>query len=111
MQRIFSKRILLGVLALVTWTASTPPLKAQSTARLAELIRAGDTARAMELLKQGASGHATEADATTALNGAVERDDAKLVRALLTAGARVSAANRYGVTPLALAAVNGSAPM
>ena len=34
-----------------------------------------------------------------------------LVRALLTAGAQVRAANRYGVTPLALAAINGSASM
>jgi ankyrin repeat protein len=111
MQRIISKRILVGLLALVMCTASSPSTKAQGNARLAELIRAGDTARAMELLKQGASGHATEADGTTALHWAVQLDDAKLVRALLTAGARVRAANRYGVTPLALAAVNGSAPM
>jgi ankyrin repeat protein len=102
----FKKRVLIVLLAIGTWTAST---RAQTNARLAEVIHAGDAARAMELLKQGASGHAVEADGTTALHWAVQLDDAKLVRALLDRGAQVRSANRYGVTPLELAAINGSA--
>jgi ankyrin repeat protein len=101
----FSATFLIGVLALVTWTA------AQSSARLAELIHSGDVAGAMELLKKGAHGHAVEPDGTTALHWAAQLDDLRLARALLAAGAHVRAANRYGVTPLALAAINGSAPM
>jgi len=42
---------------------------------------------------------------------AIRADDEETVRLLLKAGARVNAANRYGVTPLALAATNGRAPM
>jgi ankyrin repeat protein len=93
-----------GVIALTTWSA------AQSNSRLAEVVRSGDVATAMELIKKG-SGHSAEPDGTTALHWAVQRDDASLVRALLTAGAKVRAANRYGVTPLALAAINGSPTM
>ena len=49
-----------------------------------------------------------EADGTTALHWAVRADDLELVRLLLRAGANARAANRYGVTPLQLAATNGS---
>jgi ankyrin repeat protein len=103
---MIARRVLFvfGVIALTTWTA------AQSNSRLAEVVRAGDTAAALELIKK-VSGHSVEPDGTTALHWAVQRDDIPLVRALLTAGAKVGAANRYGVTPLALAAINGSPTM
>ena len=60
------------------------------------------------LLKQKALVHAggTRRDDGAALGGAV--DDLDLVQALLRAGA-TNAANRYGSTPLELAAVNGNA--
>ena len=51
---------------------------------------------------------ATEADGTTPLHWAVRSDDLETSKALLGAGANASAANRYGVTPLSLAAVNGN---
>jgi ankyrin repeat protein len=41
----------------------------------------------------------------------VRQDDQELVDGLIKAGANVKAANRYGVTPLYLACVNGRAPM
>src|SRR5262245_22317954 len=100
MKGIFKKRVLVGILALAGFLKAGT--SAQSNTRLAEVVRSGDTARAMELLKRGAPGHAEEADGTTALHWAVQLDDAKLVRALLASGARVRAANRYGITPLAL---------
>jgi ankyrin repeat protein len=96
-----------GAMALTTWTAITV---AQSNSRLAEVVRAGDAVAALELIKK-VSGHSAEPDGTTALHWAVQHDDARLVRALLTAGAKVGVANRYGVTPLALAAINGSPTM
>jgi uncharacterized protein len=86
-------------------------MAAQSSSRLAEVVRSGDSAAAMELLKKGASGQAADPDGTTALHWAVQQDDVRVVRALLSAGAMVGAANRYGVTPLALAAINGSPTM
>lgn len=96
-----------GAIALTTWTVI---VAGQNNSRLAEVVRAGDTAAALELIKK-VSGHSVEPDGTTALHWAVQQDNSQLVRALLTAGAKVNAANRYGVTPLALAAINGSRSM
>jgi ankyrin repeat protein len=53
--------------------------------------------------------NAREPDGTTALHWAVRADDTEEVRRLLKAGARAEVVNRYGVTPLALAAANGNA--
>ena len=44
----------------------------------------------------------------TALHWATYHDDREMAGQLLRAGASVKAANRYGVTPLALACTNGS---
>jgi ankyrin repeat protein len=50
-------------------------------------------------------------DGTTALHLAVRVNDLQKADALIRAGADVSRANRYGVTPLSLAAANGNAPL
>ena len=63
----------------------------------------------LALLKQPAEVNAADADGTTPLHWAVRADDLDLSTRLLQAGASVKAANRYGVTPLSLAAVNGNA--
>lgn len=55
--------------------------------------------------------NAPEADGTTALAWAVHQDDLDLAGRLVRAGANVNAANRYGITPLYLACVNGNAAM
>lgn len=52
-----------------------------------------------------------EPDGTTALHRAARKDDLDTARLLIRAGAKVDAATRYGVTPLYLASVNGSAAM
>jgi ankyrin repeat protein len=52
-----------------------------------------------------------EADGTTALHRAAQRNDLELAAQLIRAGANVKAANRYGVTPLSLACINGNAAM
>ena len=61
------------------------------------------------LLRARVDVNAPEGDGTTALHWAVQADDVALARTLIRAGAKVTAANRLGVTPLALAATNGSA--
>ena len=48
--------------------------------------------------------NATQPDGTTALHWAVRQDDLETAQMLISAGARVTAATRYGVTPLYLAA-------
>jgi ankyrin repeat protein len=51
----------------------------------------------------------TRTDGTTTLHEAAHVDDIQTMTRLIAAGADVAAANRYGVTPLWLACLNGSA--
>jgi len=53
--------------------------------------------------------NAVAPDGTTALHRAVRADDLPQVETLIRAGANVKSADRYGITPLYLAAVNGNA--
>ncbi|MDO8538801.1 MAG: ankyrin repeat domain-containing protein [Opitutaceae bacterium] len=55
--------------------------------------------------------NAAQPDGMTALHWAARHDDLNTAKALLAAGASATAQNRYGVTPLSLACVNGSAAM
>ena len=52
---------------------------------------------------------AAQADGSTALHWAAHRDDLATVKSLLAAGAKATVENRYHVTPLSLACVNGNA--
>ncbi len=63
------------------------------------------------LLQQKVDVNAPQRDGTTALHWAVRYDDLELVDVLIGAGARVSSATREGVTPMQLAALNGSGVM
>src|SRR5262245_4426360 len=62
-------------------------------------------------LAASASAQVADADGTTPLHGAVRRDDVATAKQLIKAGADVKAVTRYGVTPLGMAALNGSAAM
>src|SRR4051812_34011414 len=83
-------------------------LAAGVDARLANAVKAGDRATVQTLLQQRVDVNAPEVDGTTALHWAVRNDDQDLVDRLIKAGANVKTANRYGITPLYLAAVNGN---
>src|SRR5437660_2279327 len=50
-----------------------------------------------------------DADGTTPLHRAVFSNDVPAVQRLLQSGANPSAANRYSITPISLAAMNGNA--
>src|SRR5215813_9604973 len=63
------------------------------------------------LLQKKADVNAPQVDGTTALHWAVRGDDLETADLLIRAGANVTTANREGVTPLQLAAINGTAPM
>src|SRR5579872_3544904 len=54
---------------------------------------------------------ADDSDGTTPLHWAVRANDLDAAQRLLHSGANPDAANRYGVTPLSLAAENASAPL
>jgi uncharacterized protein len=78
---------------------------------LSSALKSGNTAAARALLAERAEPNDADADGTTALHWAVHYADRELVAALLDAGAKVDARNRYGVAPLYLAAENGDAAM
>ena len=71
-------------------------------------MKRGDGAAVQALLRARVDVNAPEGDGTTALHWAVQADDVALARTLIKAGAKASLANRLGVTPMALAATNGS---
>ena len=77
---------------------------------LSEAVQRADRKSLRALLPKG-DVNATEPDGTTALHWAVHRDDRDAVDVLIRAGAHVNAVNRYGVAPISLAALNGSAPI
>jgi uncharacterized protein len=82
-----------------------------ATTEVPDAAMRGDREAVRAALARKADVNATQVDGTTALHWAVERDDVELAELLLTAGAHVSARTREGVTPLQLAAINGSGRM
>jgi ankyrin repeat protein len=79
-------------------------------AKLIDAAKQGQYARARTLIaQQHADPNARDVDGTTALHWAVRADDLETTQLLIRAGAHAGAANRYGVTPLSLAAINGNA--
>jgi uncharacterized protein len=98
----------IGLLLAVLFSAAG--LNAADT-RLADAAQAQDNASLHSLLKQKADVNAPQPDGTTALHWAVREDDLDTADLLIRAGANVKAANRFGATPLSLAATNGNAAM
>ena len=78
---------------------------------VADAAMHGDRSAIRTLVQQKANVNAPQVDGTTALHWAVQTDDLETATLLIRAGAKVSAANNAGATPLFLASINGSAPM
>jgi uncharacterized protein len=109
--RTSNVRALLMTFAL-TWLVAATALAAETTSkdlRLVEAAKARNSAAAVALLSKRIDPNIPEPDGTTALHWAVRFDEVALVERLLKAGAKADAANRYGVTPIALACESGSA--
>jgi len=80
-------------------------------ADVADAAMRGDRAAVRAAVARKASVNVPQVDGSTALHWAVERDDLEMADLLIRAGARITAKTREGVTPLQLAATNGSAAM
>jgi ankyrin repeat protein len=97
--------LLLLALTLGTLTASA------ATSEVADAAKRRDRDGVRAALARKADVNAPQVDGTTALHWAVEHDDLEMTDVLIRAGARVAARTREGVTPIQLAAINGSGRM
>jgi ankyrin repeat protein len=96
----------LGGMLVVVLMAAGSAWAAGSEVADAAMKRDGGAVRA--LLQRKANVNTPQVDGTTALHWAVRFDDTDMADLLIRAGANVSAANRAGVRPLQLAAMNGN---
>jgi ankyrin repeat protein len=100
-----------AVFLLATAVFLTALNAAQPDTRLIDAVKSGNREAVRALLKNRALINTPEPDGTTALAWAARADDLPTVVSLLAAGANANASNRYGVTPLELAATNGNPAM
>src|SRR5262245_43212497 len=106
----FVSRLTVAVFALAVAALGTKARAAGDT-RLADAAMKRDVAAVRKLLDQKVDVNAPGADGTPALHWLVRVDDFDTARRLIRAGADASTPNRYGVTPMTLAAANGNAQM
>ena len=85
--------------------------RAAADTRLAEAAAKRDVAAIKSLLAQKVDVNEPGVDGTPALHWSVRVDDLDLATLLLSAGADATLANRHGLTPLTIAATNGSPGM
>ena len=100
--------LIVAILAVVTFSSSGSEL------RLIDAVKAGnqDAVRAQLKTPSGATAvNVAEADGTMALHWAARGDELEIARLLVGAGANPNAANRYGLTPLSIAAANANGAM
>src|SRR5215467_1894803 len=97
-----SMGVLFGAVSLLTAAGDTS---------LAEAVKAQDNAAIRSLLSRRPDVNTPQADGSTALAWAAHWDDLETAGLLIRAGAKVSSANHYGVTPLWEACNNRSAAM
>src|SRR5579871_5513684 len=87
-------------------------LSAAGDTRLSDAAMQGDRDAVRSLLAQKVDVNVPQGDGTTALHWAAYKDDVEMAKMLLAAGASVKATTRIGaISPLIMAAKNGSAPM
>jgi uncharacterized protein len=99
-------RKLLSILGAAVALAA--PAKPES---IVDAVKDGQSAVVQKKLQMHGDPNSADPDGTTALHWAVQMNRLDLVEALISAGAKVNATNRWGVTPLALAVTNGNAPI
>src|SRR3981081_3723002 len=78
---------------------------------LVEAVKNGNIDTVRAIVAKRVDVNVAVVDGTTALHWAAHFDNLAAADLLIRAGAHVKAANRYGVTPLWLACINGSEAM
>jgi uncharacterized protein len=102
------KRIIAGLCSLGLMAG----LLAAADTRLADAVQRGDSETVRLLIRQKVDVNAAQGDGMTALHWAAFRDDLDMARMLIAGGANARAETRLAaVTPLFMAAKNGSASM
>jgi ankyrin repeat protein len=101
---------LLAAAGLVAALLPAPASAAEPTP-LVDAAARGDLSTVRTLIGQKTDVNAARVDGTTALHSAVNADRLDIADLLLRAGAEAAAKDRYGVTPLYLASLNGNADM
>src|SRR5262245_17992604 len=104
-------RAIVGGCLIASMLGGTTLLAGPGAAPLAAAVQQMDRGAIRTLLAQSIDVNAPQPDGTTALHWAAYHDDLELVTRLLAAHANVRVANRYGVTPLSVACLNGNAAM
>lgn len=103
--------IILGVMLAKAFAADALSVESQD-ARIASLAMKGDRAGVAALLKQKVDVNIAQGDGMTALHWAAMNGDVELAKLLIGAGAGLTATTRVeALTPLALAAQKGHAPV
>src|SRR5579871_5322597 len=97
--------VALVALSVPGWSAALDSMS------LLEAVKAGDLPAVQASLQRHKEANQAEPDGTTPLHWAVQEERQDIVQALLAAGANVNAKNRYGSTPLVLAATGGNAQL
>jgi uncharacterized protein len=100
-----------GVVLASTLLALNLPAASNGDVRLVDAVKNSDRAAIQALLPQHIDPNVPDLNGSTALHWASRWNNLEAASALIKSGANVKAANRYGVTPLSLACINGSAPM
>ncbi len=106
------RRTVAALTVLITTLVAAPASwAAPGDTRLADAAEKRDVTAVRTLLTQKVDPNAPGRDGTPALLWTVRVDDVETAKLLVKAGADAKLANRYGLTPIALAAANGSAAM
>ncbi|HLQ76861.1 MAG TPA: ankyrin repeat domain-containing protein, partial [Terriglobia bacterium] len=100
-----TRRIIVGCTAALLLVLAGMSFGAAARSEIADAMMQGDKAAVARLIAQKADVNAPQVDGATALHWAVFNDDSASFDLLIAAGAKVTAANREGVTPLAMASL------
>ena len=105
-KQIMAMRKVCGLVLMVL--VATGAVGLAEEAELADAVEAQQDHLIRSLLAEGQGLNVTQVDGMAAIHWAAYHDDVETTRLLIDAGAQVDVVNRYGVTPLSLAAENGN---
>ena len=100
-----------GSIAVASSFVVTDVGAAEMSRELIEAVRTDDLNQVERLIMSGVEVSGKRGDGSTALHWAVHRENIEISDLLIDSGADINAADDHGVTPLALACLNGSSVM